>query len=158
MKPEPEVIIGWVEERTRRLRLLAADLVESRPAFVQLDLDAIYQHNLQQQLLCQEIQRLDSQIGRFAEPVKSPGAVQGLNLESIVSGWDEKYQNILRALLQEHEEARKQVCEISRVQADLVRRSRRYLRVLSNLVSNSMGFYEAPRFQSGFPEAARGIW
>lgn len=158
MTPEPQVIIGWVEERTRRLRLLAADLVESRPAFVQLDLDAIYQHNLQQQLLCQEIQRLDSQIGRFAAPANTPGAVRGFNLENIVSGWDEKYQDTLRVLLTEHEAARKQVCEISRVQADLVRRSRRYLRVLSNLVCNSMGFYEPPRFQTGFPDAARGIW
>ena len=158
MTPDPKVIIGWVEERTRRLRLLAADLVESRPAFVQLDLDAIHQHNLQQQLLCQEIQRLDSQIARVATAGTSPGCARALSLEGIVSGWSEKDESTLRALLKEHEAVRKQVCEISRVQADLVRRSRRYLRVLSNLVCNSMGFYEAPHFQGGFPDTVRSMW
>ena len=154
MRPESQVIIDWVEARTRRMRLLAMDLVESRQAFVKLDLDAIYEHNLQQEALYQEINRLDAQIMRFMPPGTSPATGQTVRLDGIATGWDEQSQNLLRLRLKEHEAARAQVCEISLVQADLLRRSRRYLQVLSNLVSSSMGFYQAP--VSTFPDTVRG--
>jgi hypothetical protein len=155
MRPESQVIIDWVEARTRRMRLLAVDLVESRQAFVKLDLDAIYEHNLQQEALYQEINRLDAQVMRFMPAGASPAAGQTLRLDGIANGWDRQSLDLLRLMLEEHEAVRAQVCEISRVQADLLRRSRRYLQVLSNLVSSSMGFYQAP--VPTFPGTAGGI-
>ena len=157
MNPESHLIIDLIRARTRQMRLLAADMAESRKALVQLDLDAIYQHTSQQQTLCQEIQRLDAQVMRYATAAASIPGSRTLSLGGAVTGWDEETLERLRSLLQEHEAARNEVQEISRVQTELLRRSRRYLRILSNLVSNSMGFYEAPGFQSALPEAAGGI-
>jgi hypothetical protein len=151
MRTESRVIIDWIKARTDRLRLLAADLVESRQAFVQLDLDEIYQHNLQQQALCREIERLDAPLIGSVTAGASPAGGRTMSLDGLASGWDEQTRETLGALLKEHEAARGQVCEISRVQADLLRRSRRYLQVLANLVTSSMGYYEAPGDQSYLP-------
>jgi hypothetical protein len=146
MQPESRPIIDLIAARTRQLRLLANDLVESRQALVRLDLDAIHRHNAQQETYCEEVRRLDSQISRLSG---RPVAGLTLSLDGVVNnGWDDEAQEQLRSILEDHEAARSEVQELSRVQADFLQRSRRYLRILSNLVGNSMGLYEAPRLQS----------
>jgi len=156
MKPTSHPITDLIAARTQQLRLLAADLLESRSALVRLDLDAIYRHNAQQQTLYQEVQRLDSQIMRFADVQSTPAEGSTLSLDAVASGWDEAAQVQLRSLLEDHEAARDEVRGLSEVQADLLRRSRRYLRILSNLVNSSMGVYEAPKFRPAFPGAGKG--
>jgi hypothetical protein len=146
MKPESRPIIDLLVARTRQLRLLANDLLESRQALVRLDLDAIHRHNAQQEMYCEEVRHLDSQILRMTN-AESPAADRTLSLDRVVSGWDDEAQEQLRSILEDHEAARCEVQDLSQVQADLLQRSRRYLRILSNLVSNSMGLYEAPRLQ-----------
>jgi len=155
MNPASHPVTDLIAARTRQLRLLAADLLESRSALVRLDLDAIYRHNAQQQSLYQEVQRLDGQIMRLAE-VRSTAAGKTLSLDALASGWDQEAQVHLRSLLAEHDAVREQVRGLSEVQADLLQRSRRYLRILSNLVNSSMGVYEAPKFRPAFPGAGRG--
>jgi len=153
MNPESRPIIDLIVARTRQLRLLANDLVDSRQALVRLDLDAIHQHNAQQEIHCEEVRHLDSQILQVSG---SPMAGRTLSLDGMVSGWDDEAQEQLRSILEDHEAARCEVQELSRVQADLLQRSRRYLRILSNLVSNSLGLYEAPRFESVRAGVERG--
>jgi hypothetical protein len=146
MKPESSPIVDLIVARTRQLRLLANDLMESRQALVRLDLDAIHRHNAQQETYCEEVRRLDSQILR-ASNGGIRAAASTLSLDGVVSGWDDEAQEQLRSILEDHEAARCEVQELSQVQTDFLQRSRRYLRILSNLVSNSMGLYEAPRLQ-----------
>jgi hypothetical protein len=146
MKPESRPIIDLIVARTRQLRLLANDLMDSRQALVRLDLDAIHRHNAQQETYCEEVRRLDSQI-----LCASNGALRAagsrLSLDGVVTGWDDEAQEQLRSILEDHEAARCEVQELSKVQTDFLQRSRRYLRILSNLVSNSTGLYDAPRLQ-----------
>jgi hypothetical protein len=146
MKPESRPIVDLIVARTRQLRLLANDLMESRQALVRLDLDAIHRHNAQQETYCDEVRRLDSEILRA-----SNGALRAagsrLSLDGVVTGWDDEAQEQLRSILEDHEATRCEVQELSRVQTDFLQRSRRYLRILSNLVSNSTGLYEAPRLR-----------
>jgi hypothetical protein len=153
MKPESRPIIDLLVARTRQLRLLANDLLESRQALVRLDLDAIHRHNAQQEMYCEEVRHLDSQILRVSG---SPVAGRTLSLDGVVNGWDDEAQEQLRSILEDHEAARCEVQELSQVQADLLQRSRRYLRILSNLVSNSTGLYEAPRFEPVRAGVGRG--
>lgn len=153
MKPESRPIIDLIVARTRQLRLLASDLLESRQALVRLDLDAIHRHNAQQETYCEEVRRLDSQISRISG---SQVAGQTLSLNGVVNGWDDEAQEQLRSILEDHEAARCEVQGLSQVQADLLQRSRRYLRILSNLIGNSMGLYEAPRSQPMRAGAGRG--
>ena len=153
MQPESRTIIDLIAARTRQLRLLANDLVASRQALVRLDLDAIHQHNAQQEMYCEEVRHLDSQISRISgRPVDG----LALSLDGVVNGWDDEAQEQLRSILEDHESARCEVQELSQVQADFLQRSRRYLRILSNLVGNSMGLYEAPRLQPVQAGAGRG--
>jgi|SRR5215472_3954205 len=155
MKPESRPITDLIVARTRQLQLLANDLMESRQALVRLDLDAIHRHNAQQETYCEEVRRLDSQILRVSNGgIRMAG--NALSLDAVVMGWDDEAQDQLRSILEDHEAARCEVQELSQVQADLLQRSRRYLRILSNLVSNSMGVYEAPRLQSIRAGAGRG--
>ena len=153
MNPETHPITELIASRARQLRLLAAELTESRQALVRLDLDAIHRHNAQQQMLYQEVQRLDSEIKRFTS---AAGAGPTLSLDTVASDWDDEAKDQLRALLREHDVARQHVQELSNVQAELLRRSRRYLQILFNLVNNSMGLYEAPRSQPALWGAAGG--
>jgi hypothetical protein len=146
MKPESRPIVDLIVARTRQLRLLANDLLESRQALVRLDLDAIHQHNAQQEMYCEEVRRLDRHILRTSNG-GNPAVGRTLSLDGVVSGWDDEAQEQLRSILEDHETARCEVQELSQVQADLLKRSRRYLQILSNLVNNSMGLYEAPRLQ-----------
>jgi len=155
MQPESRPIVDLIVARTRQLRLLANDLMESRQALVRLDLDAIHQHNAQQETYCEEVRRLDSQILCASNGgIRAAGST--LSLDGVVSGWDDEAQEQLRSILEDHETARCAVQELSHIQADLLQRSRRYLRILSNLVSNSMGLYEAPRLQPIGAGAGRG--
>jgi hypothetical protein len=156
MKPESRPIVDLIVARTRQLRLLANDLLESRQALVRLDLDAIHQHNAQQETYCEEVRRLDKQILRTSNG-GNPAVGRTLSLDGVVSGWDDEAQEQLRSILEDHETARREVQELSQVQADLLKRSRRYLQILSNLVNNSMGLYEAPRLQPIRAGVGRGI-
>jgi hypothetical protein len=153
MQPQSRPITDLIAARTRQLRLLANDLVESRQALVRLDLDAIHRHNAQQETYCEEVRHLDSQILRISG---SPMTGPKLNLDRVVKGWDDEAQEQLRSILEDHEAARCAVQELSRVQSDFLQRSRRYLRILSNLVSNSTGLYEAPRPQPFRASVGRG--
>ena len=154
MKPETHPITDLIANRARQLRLLAAQLAEGRQALVRLDLDAIHRHNAQQQMLYEEVQRLDGEIGRFASAGSAAGGGPALSLDAVASDWDDEAKDQLRALLHEHDVARQRVQELSQVQAELLRRSRRYLQILFNLVNNSMGLYEAPRPQPNLWGAA----
>ena len=153
MKPESRPIIDLIVARTRQLRLLANDLLDSRQALVRLDLGAIHQHNAQQEMYCDEVRHLDGQILRLSG---SLAAGHTLSLDGVVDGWDDEAQEQLRSILEDHEAARREVQQLSQLQADLLQRSRRYLRILSNLVSNSMGLYEAPRFEPAPAGVGRG--
>ena len=156
MQPEFHPIAELVSARTRQLRLLASELLEGRSALVRLDLEAIYQHNARQEALYQEVQRLDGQIMRFATLRNKQDSGRELSLDDVAGGWDSEAQSQMRSLLKEHEAARSEVIGLSQVQTDLLQRSRRYLRILSNLVNNSMGLYEAPKFQPVLAGAGRG--
>jgi hypothetical protein len=147
MSPESQPIIELITARTRQLQLLAAELLQSRQALVRLDLDAIHNHNAQQETLCQEVMRLDGQLLRLSNAGGLGPAGQSISLNNVANTWDHKSREELGALLKEHDKARVEVQDLSQVQADLLRRSRRYLRILFNLVSNSMGQYEAPKLQ-----------
>jgi hypothetical protein len=153
MRPETHPITGLIATRARQLCLLATELAASRQALVRLDLEDIHRHTAQQQMLYQEVQRLDEEIRHFASAV---GTSPTLSLDAMARDWDDEAKDHLRALLREHDVQRKRVQELSNVQAELLRRSRRYLQILFNLVNNSMGLYEAPRSQPALWGAARG--
>jgi site-specific recombinase len=76
----------------------------------------------------------------------------------MAAGLDPESRERLRLLLEEHDAVRRRVQMLSDVQTDLIRRSRRHLDILYNLVTNSMGVYEDPKLKrSSFRAAERGF-
>jgi hypothetical protein len=158
MKSEPQSVAELIAARTRELRSLEVELLESRKALVHLDLDAINRHNAQQEMLLEEIHRLDQWLMAQGTLRHGPAGSQVLGLEEIAAGLDTNSRERLRLLLEEHEAVRRRVQMLSDVQADLIRRSRRHLDILYNLVTNSMGVYEDPKSRgSSFRAAERGF-
>jgi hypothetical protein len=156
MSPEAQPAAELITARIRQLRLMEADMLESRKALVHLDLDAIHCHNARQQLLVEEVQRLDACLVRVGTVECGAGGTPVLSLEALARGLDAESREQLRLLLQEHETARRRVQELSEIQADLLRRSRRYLNILYNLVGNSLGLYQAPKPEFASLRAADG--
>lgn len=157
MKPEPQSIAELIIARTRALRALETELLETRKALVHLDLDAINRRNAQQEMQLEEIHRLDQWLMAQGTLRHGPGGSQVLGLEEMAAGLDPKSRERLRFLLEAHESARCRVQMLSDVQADLIRRSRRQLDILYHLVTNSMGVYEDPQKGSSFRAAERGF-
>ena len=158
MKPEPESVAELIAARTGALRALEAELLETRKALVHLDLDAINRHNAQQEMQLEEIHRLDQWLMAQGTLRHGPAGSQVLGLEEMAAGLDSVSRERLRVLLEEHEVTRRRVQMLSDVQADLIRRSRRHLDILYNLVTNSMGIYGDPKSKaSSFRAAERGF-
>jgi hypothetical protein len=158
MKPEPISVAELIAARTRALCALEGELLESRKALVHLDLDAINRHNAQQEMHLEEIHRLDQWLLAQGTLRHGPGGSHVLGLEEMAADLDADSRERLRLLLEEHEAVRRRVQMLSDVQADLIRRSRRHLDILYNLVTNSMGVYEDPKSKgSSFGAAERGF-
>jgi len=74
MKREVQRYLELLERRLVTLRLLAADLDESRTAYVNLDLRAMHRHISQQENLCTEIRLLDAELKSAREKLTDQGA------------------------------------------------------------------------------------
>jgi len=158
MKAQPKSVTELIASRTQALFALEAELLESRKALVHLDLDAINRHNAQQEMHLEEIHRLDQWLMAQGTLRHGPGASQVLGLEEMAADLDSDSRERLRLLLEEHEAVRRRVLMLSDVQADLIRRSRRHLDILYNLVTNSMGVYQDPKSKGfSFRAAERGF-
>ena len=108
--------------------------------------------------MLEEVHRLDQWLMGQGTLRHGPGGSQVLGLEEMAAGLDLDSRERLRLLLDEHEAARRRVQTLSDVQADLIRRSRRQLDILYNLVTSSMGVYGDPKSKgSSFRAAERGF-
>jgi hypothetical protein len=137
MEPTSDLYYQLITRRIEMLRLLAAALRQSQKAVTARDLDGIYQGTLQQENLCAGIRFLDQEI-KTAKNSSGPGAQR-------------TSQEI--GLIEDLLTAESEVRYLNRVQAGLLRRSRRSVNVLVNFLANYLGTYEAcgNRAQSSFP-------
>lgn len=159
MKSEVQRYLELLERRLATLRLLAADLDESRSAYVTLDLRAMHQHTSHQENLCTEIRTLDSELqdlkGKvtgLAAPGEIPSALGGLEAQM-----DPTSARQLHLLLGGLKAIQADVRRLSRVHSELLRRSRRSVNVLLNFLAHYSGTYPLPLTRSkGTPYASLG--
>ena len=157
MKNEVHRYLDLLERRHGVLNLLVEGLRDSRSAFIGLNLDAIQQHTTEQGNLCTEVRFLDQEM----KDVKGKLAVEyhlderTVGSESLAKQLDPDTARRLRLLLQGLESIQADVRRLNRVQAELLRRSRRSIHVLMNVVANCQGTYQPPSFAAGFARPLR---
>ena len=159
MKSEVQHYLELLERRLATLRLLAADLDESRTAYVTLDLRAMHQHNSHQENLCTEIRLLDAEL--LDQKGKLSGVAAAGEMPSTLGGLESQLDPAsarqLQLLLGGLKAIQADVRRLSRVHSELLRRSRRSVNVLLNFLAHYSGTYSLPLTRSkGTPYASLG--
>ncbi len=159
MKSEVQRYLVLLERRLATLRLLAADLDESRSAYVTLDLRAMHQHTSHQENLCTEIRTLDSELRDLKAKLSGLAASGGIppTLGGLEGHFDPTASRQLHLLLGGLKAIQADVRRLSRVHSELLRRSRRSVNVLLNFLAHYSGTYPLPLTRSnGTPYASIG--
>ena len=159
MTSEVQRYLLLLERRLATLRLLAADLDESRSAYVTLDLRAMHQHTSHQENLCTEIRTLDSELHDLKD--KLTGSAAAGEISSTLGGLEAQFDPIsarqLHLLMGGLKGIQADVRRLSRVHSELLRRSRRSVNVLLNFLAHYSGAYPLPVTRSkGTPYASMG--
>jgi hypothetical protein len=159
MKREVQHYLELLERRLVTLRLLAANLDESRSAYVELDLRRMHQHISHQENLCAEIRLLDTELTSLREKLAKTGTAGGLppGLGELEAQLDPASARQLHWLLSGLKTIQADVRRLSRVHSELLRRSRRSVNVLLNFLAHYSGTYPVPMVRpKGMPFATLG--
>jgi chromosome segregation ATPase len=146
MKREVQQYLELLERRVATLRLLAADLDESRSAYVTLDLRAMHQHIARQETLCTEIRMLDTELQNMKEQLRHLVATGEMpaTMSELEAQLDPASARQLHLLLGGLKTIQADVRRLSRVHSELLRRSRRTVNVLLNFLAHYSGKYPLP--------------
>ena len=153
-KPETRTYIELLKRRVASLRLLAKELSDCWQSFVTMDLESAREHISYQQGLCSEIRFLDHELRVLRAQIVG-AADAGLDNAVFVSQFDSTSAQELRQVLGELADVQKRVWRLNRVYAGLIRRSRRSINVLINVMASYMGTYPPSASQTClFPRQA----
>lgn len=146
MHREVQQYLDLLGKRLATLRLLAADLDESRSAYVTLDLRQMHQHTSRQETLCTEVRLLDGELQRMKEKLRTLAIAGELptTLSELEAQLDPASARQLHLLLGGLKAIQADVRRLSRVHSELLRRSRRSVNVLMNFLAHYSGTYPAP--------------
>jgi len=153
--PESQLYVELLKRRVASLRLMAKELRDCRGPFINMDLEATRGHISYQQGLCSEIRFLDNELGALKRQMAK---ARGLDPERLSNSrfaklFDDGSAWELRQILEEHVRVQKSVWRLNRVYAGLLRRSRRSINVLINVMASYLGTYTlSPQRHAGsFP-------
>jgi len=159
MKREVQQYMELLERRLATLRMLAADLDESRSAYVTLDLRSMHQHISRQENLCMEIRLVDAELQNMKEKLRGLAAAGEIpsTLGELEAQLDPMSARQLHLLMGGLKAIQVDVRRLSRVHSELLRRSRRTVNVLLNFLAHYSGTYPLPFTRSkGMPFVSMG--
>ena len=130
--------IELLKRRVASLRLMARELLECRESFTSLDLEAIREHVLYQKSLCSEIRALDDELRVLGRQMAVASGLQpeGVSPAAFERLFDADCSFQLRQVRDDFEVVQERVRRLNRVYAGLLRRSRRSIDVLINVMAN----------------------
>ena len=122
---------------------MARELHECRESFTIMDLEAIHAHVLYQKSLCSEIRALDEELRVLRRQMAAPSGLQpeGMSLAAFEGLCDADCSLQLRQVMDDLEVVQKRVRRLNRVYTGLLRRSRRSINVLVNVMAKYIGTY-----------------
>ena len=137
MQQEVDRYLILLEKRLATLRQLATQIRESQDAYAGMDLDRITHYIAHQENLCNQVRSFDLQIQSLS---KSLGDALNLELDlakpaTLMSHLDESSQRKLRIVTQGLANIQADVKRLNRVQAELLKRSKRSINVLVNMMA-----------------------
>ena len=137
MQREIDRYLTLLERRLATLRQLATQIKESQVAYTAMDLDGITYYINYQENLCNEIRSFDDQIRALN---KSLCVALDLELDlanpaTLMSHLDESSQRKLKIVTQGLANIQADVKRLNRVQAELLKRSKRSINVLINMMA-----------------------
>lgn len=146
MKPNVQRYLELLERRLATLRLLAAGIEESRHAFTEMDLERINSHVTHQESLCSELRFLDVELETLKRQLSTEFQrdVDLTNLKTLQGLLDSESERRMHMLVSGLNTIQADVRRLNRVQAELLRRSRRSINVLINFMSYYRGTYQPP--------------
>lgn len=146
MQQDMEQFFGLLERRIATLRLVAEGLRDSREAFAELKLDAIHQHIAQQESFLRDIHTLDAQLDSLGKKLAANAGLEpgGAGLPGLEDRLEPADAQRLRLLLSSLSTIQADVRRLNQVHAMLLRRSRRTVDILMNVVGNHTGTYQPP--------------
>ncbi len=150
MKTEIDGVVALLEKRLEAIRRLSQDLVESRRAFVELDMAGVQDHLRAEEELCSDLQMIDRELERLvaslATETKTPQRQNPYDtLQDLFPG---SAGERLTSLLAATSAAQLHLQKVNRVQAGMLARFRRTLNALAHLMPTVSGTYEAPKQHS----------
>jgi len=143
MRHEVDHYLQLLERRLATFRMLAADLDESRSAYVNLDLRAMHSHILRQENLCAEIRILDNELQSMKEKLRGLATAGEIpsTLGELEAQLDPTSARQLHLLMGGLKAIQADVRRLSRVHSEILRRSRRTVNVLLNFLAHYSGAY-----------------
>ncbi len=155
MKPEAGRCLELLERRLATLRLLSLDLEESRTVFAHMDLQDIQRHVAHQEDLCAQVRLLDGELKALvvSSAGDSPKKGSSTQLAMPTRELDPTSARQLRLLLSGLSATQADLRRLSRVHSELLRRSRRSINVLLNVLAQYSGTYQHPGDRS-FPASS----
>jgi hypothetical protein len=154
---ETRMYVELLKRRLASLRLMAKELRDCRQSFVRMDLESTREHISYQQGLCSEIRFLDHELGVLRSQIVGAAALHpdGSDNSAFAKVFDSASALELRRIMGELAAVQKSVWRLNRVYAGLLRRSRRSINVLINVMASYMGTYPpSPRHTCLFPRQA----
>jgi CHAD domain-containing protein len=144
--------IELLKRRAASLRLTAKELRECRESFTKMDLEAIREHISYQKSLCAEIRTLDDELGVLRRQLAAAAGLepQGMSGAAFAALFDADSALQLRQVMDDLAVVQKAVRRLNRVYAGLLRRSRRSINVLANVMASYLGTYS--------PSPGRNAW
>jgi CHAD domain-containing protein len=145
-RSETQQYIELLKRRVASLRVTARELRECRESFTRMDLDAIWEHICYQKSLCAEIRALDDELGVLRRQLAAAAGLEPKGMSAAVFArlFDTGSASQLRQVMDDHAAIQKAVRRLNRVYAGLLRRSRRSINVLSNVMASYLGTYSPP--------------
>ena len=144
MKQSPtQLYLELVKRRVASLRLLAKELRECWPSFTGMDLDATRGHISYQQGLCSEIRCLDGELTFLRRHIAQLAGVDPdkLSPEEFAKLFDAASALQFRQASDELAGVANGLRRLNRVYAGMIRRSRRSINVLINVMASYVGAY-----------------
>jgi hypothetical protein len=147
-KSATQLYVELLKRRVASLRLMAKELRDCREPFISMDLEATREHISYQQGLCSEIRFLDRELGVLRRELAEAGGLEpeGMSTAAFTNLFDAGSASQLQQVMDDLATVQKSVWRLNRVYAGLLRRSRRSINVLINVMASYMGTYSpSPR-------------
>ena len=135
-------VIANLEERLAALRLLALELIECRPAFRRLDVNAMERHTGHQQRLCARIAALNQKLGKHVNGTQQDQTFHDSEDGRAEFSGGEHHSELLR----QTRTIAQEVQRLNEIHRGFLAGSRRTLSAIANLFASYQPVYGMPTF------------